>query len=126
MAEENKRKLYVLDLVVFLSLILFNCCTLVFNISLLPRVIHSVPAFFIVQSMVANLVCIIREKLWSDNHYLSLNINLEEESDEDELDIDDEEDERGSCEIDYVIGDVTHPLKAGDQDAIIVHCVGKY
>ena len=72
--------------------------------------------------------CIIREKLWSDNHYLSLNINLEEESDEDEgeLDIDDEAGERGSCEIDYVIGDVTHPVKAGDQDAIIVHCVGKY
>ena len=80
------------------------------------------------RSIVANFVCIIREKLWSDNRYLSLNINLEEESDEDEgeLDIDDEEDERGSCEIDYVIGDVTHPLKAGDQDAIIVHCVGKY
>jgi len=35
------------------------------------------------------------------------------------------EEEEGSRVINYVVGDVTHPEKTGDTDAIVVHCVGE-
>ena len=36
-----------------------------------------------------------------------------------------EEEEENKLDIDYVVGDVTHPQKTGDTDALIVHCVGE-
>ena len=76
----------------------------------------------------------LREKLWRDNNYDTLNIHLDElsdESDEEEeerdrfLDISDDEDEARRRQINYVVGDVTQPTSAGEEDIIVVHCVGK-
>ena len=44
----------------------------------------------------------------------------EEEGEEDY-----EEDEMKSRDINYVVGDVTHPRDVYDRDAIVVHCLGK-
>jgi len=49
-----------------------------------------------------------------------------DEEDDDESDESfDEEDENKQREIQYVRGDVTHPINNRGSDAIIVHCVGK-
>ena len=68
-----------------------------------------------------------REKLWKDNSYISLNAALdEEEEDEDNerKDLFEEEEENDQKDIQYVRGDVTHPINTHGRDAIIVHCVG--
>ena len=49
----------------------------------------------------------------------------EEEDDDQSDDSFDEEDEHKQREIQYVRGDVTHPINTRGSDAIIVHCVGK-
>ena len=70
-----------------------------------------------------------REKLWKDNSYISLNAALdEEEEDEDNenKDLFDEEEENDQKDIQYVRGDVTHPINTRGRDAIIVHCVGMW
>ena len=69
--------------------------------------------------------------MWTENGYTSTNILLDsdgEEQDEEkdgETDVEDEED-GDKLDIDYVVGDVTQPQKTGDNDAIVVHCVGSY
>jgi len=64
------------------------------------------------------------EKLWKDNNYISLNAELDEEEEEDEnKDLFDEEDESERKDIQYVRGDVTHPINTRGSDAFIVHCV---
>ncbi|CAH3042058.1 unnamed protein product [Porites evermanni] len=66
------------------------------------------------------------EKLWKDNSYISLNAALdEEEEDEDNerKDLFEEEEENDQKDIQYVRGDVTHPINTHGRDAIIVHCV---
>ena len=59
----------------------------------------------------------------------------DEDEDKDILDlvgisVDDEEEGEegggGSRAIGYVSGDVTHPQNARQNDAIVVHCVGKF
>lgn len=50
----------------------------------------------------------------------------EEEDDDQSDDSFDEEDENKQREIQYVHGDVTHPINTRGSDAIIVHCVGKW
>lgn len=68
-----------------------------------------------------------REKLWKDNNYISLNAALHEEEEEegnDRKDLFDEEEENDQKDIQYVRGDVTHPINTRGRDAIIVHCVG--
>ena len=70
-----------------------------------------------------------REKLWKDNSYISLNAALdEEEEDEDNerKDLFEEEEENDKKDIQYVRGDVTHPINIRGRDAIIVHCVGMW
>uniref|UniRef100_A0A8C5RMH5 Chromodomain helicase DNA binding protein 1 like n=1 Tax=Laticauda laticaudata TaxID=8630 RepID=A0A8C5RMH5_LATLA len=67
--------------------------------------------------------------LWEANHYQSCCLESEESSEEE-----DEEEEKGQLDLEYkdpeetfikyIVGDVTHPI-VGDEDAIIVHCVGK-
>ena len=64
--------------------------------------------------------------MWAKNGYVSCNIttagsDAEEEEEEEE----DEEDRSVACDIQYIVGDVTHPQHSGTGDAIAVHCVGK-
>ena len=66
-----------------------------------------------------------RLEYWNRNGYSSLNVTVDSDSDEASSDSEGEEDEAWSGEISYVKGDVTHPQNAGNNDLIIVHCVGK-
>ena len=56
-------------------------------------------------------------------------MDTDDEDEEEERDVlgfgDNDGGESKSCAIQYVRGDVTHPQAAGDEDAIVVHCVGK-
>lgn len=62
---------------------------------------------------------------WKANHYSSCCLESEEEEEEeDRLDVDLEYTDPDLSFINYVMGDVTHPT-AGEEDAIIVHCVGR-
>lgn len=82
--------------------------------------------------MPCNSCSTIREEFWQREGYQSCNISLESEESEDEteddilmsLDVEDD-DERNTRNIQFVLGDVTHPKNTGDNDAIIVHCVGE-
>ena len=53
-------------------------------------------------------------------------VNSDSEEEEAWSDGDEDEQETWSGEINYVMGDVTHPQITGNGDVIIVHCVGKY
>ena len=67
-----------------------------------------------------------RDKLWKDNNYTSLNSAIDDEEEEDkENDLFDEEHDSKRKDIQYVRGDVTHPINTPGSDAIIVHCVGE-
>ena len=67
--------------------------------------------------------------MWAKNSYESANIAMDtdDEDEDEERDVLGFSDDDGikSCAIQYVRGDVTHPQAAGDEDAIVVHCVGK-
>ncbi|XP_044168802.1 chromodomain-helicase-DNA-binding protein 1-like [Acropora millepora] len=66
------------------------------------------------------------EKLWKDYNYVSLNTALDDDDDDDvdeESDALDEDDDSERKDIQYVRGDVTHPINTRSSDAIIVHCV---
>lgn len=79
-------------------------------------------AFFVVKS----LSSFYRDKLWKDNNYISLNAAIDDEEEEDEeKDLFDEEHDSERKDIQYVRGDVTHPINTRGSDAIIVHCVGE-
>lgn len=69
-----------------------------------------------------------REKLWKDYNYVSLNTALDndEEDVDEESDALDEDDDSERKDIQYVRGDVTHPINTRSSDAIIVHCVGQW
>ena len=56
-----------------------------------------------------------------------MNVAIDSDSDEASSDSEGEGegDEAWSGEISYIRGDVTHPQNAGNNDLIIVHCVGK-
>ena len=41
------------------------------------------------------------------------------------LDDDDDDDDENTRNIQFVVGDVTHPQSTRNNDAIIVHCVGE-
>jgi hypothetical protein len=66
------------------------------------------------------------DKLWAENDYETSNLALESDEESDSTDIEDDEDD-GPRQINYVLGDVTHPREkhTKDKDAVIVHCVGK-
>ena len=67
-----------------------------------------------------------REEDWKANGYKSANINLDSGGESEEKDEEDcEEDEIKSRDINYVVGDVTHPKHVHDRDVIVVHCAGK-
>ena len=53
-------------------------------------------------------------------------VNSDSEEEEAWSDGDEDEQETWSGEINYVMGDVTHPQIAGNGDVIIVHCVGEH
>ena len=58
-----------------------------------------------------------------------MNVVVDSDSEEEEgVWSDGDEDGQGawSGEINYVMGDVTHPQNTGTSDVIIVHCVGEY
>lgn len=63
-----------------------------------------------------------RMEWWEENHYTSLNVDLTADSSEEE---EEEQEEGEEKDIQYVVGDVTHPQFAGTRDALIVHCVGE-
>ena len=67
----------------------------------------------------------LRLEWWRENHYTSLNVHLDSSSEEEEEE-EEEEEKREGEEIQYVIGDVTHPQHTGTRDALIVHCVGEW
>lgn len=66
--------------------------------------------------------------MWEASHYQSCCLESEESTEEEDkeeksqLHLECTDPEQTS--IKYIMGDVTHPI-AGDEDAIIVHCVGK-
>jgi len=64
---------------------------------------------------------------WKRSGYTSLNVVVNSDSEEEEVWSDGDEDGQGawSGEINYVMGDVTHPQNTGTGDVIIVHCVGE-
>ena len=66
-----------------------------------------------------------RLEYWNRNGYSSLNMTVDSDSEEASSDSEMEDDESWSGEISYIRGDVTHPQNAGNNDLIIVHCVGK-
>jgi hypothetical protein len=57
-----------------------------------------------------------REALWEKHRYESLSLPLEDSEEEDE--------EVDSLDLNYVIGDVTHPQET-QKDAIVIHCAGR-
>lgn len=66
---------------------------------------------------------------WKANQYSSCCLDSEEDEEKEEeedgqLEVDLEYTDPDQSAINYVMGDVTHPT-AGDEDAIIVHCVGR-
>lgn len=65
-----------------------------------------------------------RKKKWDDAGYISSAIPDEKSQDEEDDD-DDEEEDTDALPLSYLIGNVMHPQKAGDKDAIICHCVGE-
>ena len=72
---------------------------------------------------------IFRLEYWKRSGYTSLNVVVNSDSEEEEgVWSDGDEDGQGSWsgEINYVMGDVTHPQNTGTGDVIIVHCVGEY
>ena len=69
-----------------------------------------------------------REEFWKKNDYTSTNISLDSEGESEEEEDEEEEEEEDNAQkrdINYVVGDVTHPQHTDCSDAIIVHCVGK-
>lgn len=58
--------------------------------------------------------------MWKANNYESQSICLPSDSD---TDVEEEEEESGG-DIRYLVGDVTQPQRTGQDDAIVVHCVG--
>ncbi|KAJ7316089.1 hypothetical protein JRQ81_002251, partial [Phrynocephalus forsythii] len=78
----------------------------------------------------------IRMAWWEANHYRSYCLESEESNEEEEVEEEEEEEEEEEDRLDvalkytdldltsirYIMGDVTHPA-AGEEDAIIVHCV---
>ena len=75
-----------------------------------------------------------REALWKANDYVSSSIEIEEEEDEEEIAMinfddndnedNDDETENKNLDLNYVIGDVTHPQSVGTKVNIITHCIG--
>ncbi|XP_041366763.1 chromodomain-helicase-DNA-binding protein 1-like [Gigantopelta aegis] len=66
-----------------------------------------------------------REEMWKKNGYMSCSIMLDSEGEEEDDDDDvDDEDDGGSRsrDINYISGDVTHPVDADTENNIIVHC----
>ena len=68
--------------------------------------------------------------MWERNGYESSNVSMEmddedEESDEESVDLSGDG-EGGKLPIKYVRGDVTHPINISQQNAIVVHCIGRY
>nr|XP_006819816.1 PREDICTED: chromodomain-helicase-DNA-binding protein 1-like [Saccoglossus kowalevskii] len=67
-----------------------------------------------------------RDEIWKANSYETSNISMEtedEEEDEEEILATLDEEKQLRKAINYVSGDVTHPVGTDGQDAIIVHCV---
>ena len=72
---------------------------------------------------------LFRDEFWQRNDYMSCNISLDSDSSDEESEGEmaaregaDDEDHQ----INYVVGDVTQPQNTGDDDAVIVHCVGEF
>ena len=61
--------------------------------------------------------------MWTSNGYVSS--NLAAAGSDGETDSEEEDDSTAACDIQYVVGDVTHPQHSGNGDTIAVHCVGK-
>ena len=64
-----------------------------------------------------------RVELWTRNGYVTNNLTAagsDGETDSGE----EEDDSTAACDIQYVVGDVTHPQHSGNGDTIAVHCVG--
>ena len=57
-------------------------------------------------------------KLWEENGYQSASLGMESDDDDDVVE------EAESCDLGYLRGDVTHPQCHGNEDALILHCVG--
>ena len=64
-----------------------------------------------------------RVELWTSNGYVTSNLTTA--TSDGETDSDSEDDSTTPCDIQYVVGDVTHPQHSGSGDTIAVHCVGK-
>ena len=63
-----------------------------------------------------------RVELWTRNGYVTNNLTAA--GSDGETDSGEEDDSTAACDIQYVVGDVTHPQHSGNGDTIAVHCVG--
>lgn len=72
---------------------------------------------------------IVSETLWRENDYNTMNIcideNEEDEEEEEQLLNGSEDNETHATDVQYIHGDVTHPINTSGTDAIVVHCVGE-
>ncbi|KAI0219754.1 Chromodomain-helicase-DNA-binding protein 1-like [Lamellibrachia satsuma] len=64
-----------------------------------------------------------RTELWARNSYVSCNLSTGGSDGETDSGEEEEEDDTVACDIQYIVGDVTHPQHSGNGDTIAVHCV---
>lgn len=62
--------------------------------------------------------------MWARNSYVSCNLSTGGSDGETDSGEEEEEDDTVACDIQYIVGDVTHPQHSGNGDTIAVHCVG--
>lgn|SRR6218665_331940 len=64
--------------------------------------------------------------MWKENGYQSCNFEISSEDDSDDSQSERaEREEEEEATVDYVVGDVTHPQQTNDNNAIVVHVIGK-
>ena len=92
-----------------------------------PRALHEF-VFPTLATMLTTCWFLPSDKLWEANDYESTNIAMETDEDEEEEEVEDDLSLLGDGSevraIQYVSGDVTQPINTGNEDAIVVHCVG--
>lgn len=70
-----------------------------------------------------------RKKLRESLNYISCRIDIPDDSDSESVSSteSDESAEMNTdgCGLEYVVGDLTQPVKIGNKDRVIAHCVGK-
>lgn len=77
-----------------------------------------------VECMCMCVLFFFRLEYWKRNAYVSCSVSLDSSGSSEEEE--EEEEESVMTDIQYVVGDVTHPQNTGAADAVVVHCVGRF